>query len=209
MAGADPSIGHPMTRPTHDRTALETFTLPLPRRLVARLFSRNPLIRASDRLEALLLVLAVAVSLLTVPIAAAVGTAVHESRSRVYAEQVQTRRPVIATVVGDSHPRTNLDSPTVTVPAQWDFAGAPRTGDVAAPLGARVGDEFELWVDGRGSPVSRPMMSPRAEAVTITLAIWGAVSLSAAAAFGAARHALDRARHAKWQHDFNGLVGQP
>jgi hypothetical protein len=46
-----------------------------------------PLTRASDRLPALLLVFAVAVSLISLPIAAAVGTAVHDSRSRVYAEQ--------------------------------------------------------------------------------------------------------------------------
>ena len=83
-----------------DDGAIETFTVPLPRRLFVRLFGRNPLVRARDRVEGLIVVLAVMVSLIAVPISAAVGTAVHDSRSRAYAEQVQTRRLVTATVTG-------------------------------------------------------------------------------------------------------------
>ncbi|OBB65860.1 hypothetical protein [Mycobacterium sp. 852014-50255_SCH5639931] len=194
--------------PPDDHAVLETFTVPLPRRLFTRLLGRNPLVRASDRVEALLVVLAVAVSLFTVPVAATVGTAVHESRSRVYAEQIQTRRPVTATVVGDSHPRTDLESPTVRAPARWPVAGAERTGDVVAPLGVKIGDELEIWVDDEGSPVSRPKMSARDEAVAVAVAIWCVVSLSVAGLFAVARDALDRARYARWQHDFNSLVEQ-
>ncbi|ORB75342.1 hypothetical protein BST44_05655 [Mycobacterium scrofulaceum] len=186
---------------------METFTVPLPRTLFARLFGRNPLVRASDRLEAVLLVLAVAVSLLTVPIAAAVGTAVHESRSRAHVEWVQTRQPVSATVVGAGHPRTTLDGTTATAPARWEFAGAEHTGDVTAPLTAKVGDRVEIWVNHRGAPVSRPMVSPRDEAVGIAAAMWCAVSLSVAASFAGVRHALDGARGARWQHEFDRLVG--
>lgn len=59
-----------------DGAAMESFTVPtLPRRLSSRLFGRNPLIRASDRVEALTLVLAIAISLVAIPIGAAVGTA--------------------------------------------------------------------------------------------------------------------------------------
>ncbi|OBG74703.1 hypothetical protein A9X05_25555 [Mycobacterium sp. E3298] len=196
-----------MTTPRHDHPELETFTVPLPRGLLARLFRRSPLVRSTDRLEALLLVLAIAVSLVTVPIAAAVGTAIHEDRSRVYAEQVQTRRPATATVVGDSHPRTDLGSPTVMVPARWDFAGAERTGDIAAPLAVKVGDQIDIWVDDRGAPVTRPKMSPGDEAVAIAVAIWLAVTLPVAASVAGARYALDRIRYARWQHDFDRLVG--
>ena len=41
--------------------AMDTFTVGLPRWLVVRLFSRNPLIRISDRVEALALVLTIVV----------------------------------------------------------------------------------------------------------------------------------------------------
>jgi hypothetical protein len=58
--------------------AFETFTLRLPRWPIFGLFRRNPLLRASDRIEALVMALAVMVSLLAVQVAAAVGTAVHD-----------------------------------------------------------------------------------------------------------------------------------
>ena len=60
--------------------ALETFTVRLPRWPMFALFRRNPLLRASDRIEALVTALAVTVSLMAVPVTAAVGTAVHHSR---------------------------------------------------------------------------------------------------------------------------------
>ena len=66
--------------------ALDTFTVRLPRWRFARLFGFNPLVRVRDRVEALVVVLAVVVMLLAVPIAAAVGTAVYDSRSRQYAD---------------------------------------------------------------------------------------------------------------------------
>jgi hypothetical protein len=203
---------YPMTTPRPDHAALENFTVPLPRRLFGRLFGplfgRSPLIRASDRVEALILVLAVAVSLLTVPIAAAVGTATYDSRSRLYAEQVQSRTTVTATIVG-KHDRQNPESPTVMVPARWFAAGAERTGDVLAERPAKVGDEIEIWVDNEGSPIGQPAMTALDEAVSAALAIWCAVTLSAVAVFAAARVALDRGRYARWQEDFDRLIGRP
>lgn len=180
--------------------------MPLPRTLFTRLFGRNPLIRASDRVEALILVLAVAVSLVAVPIAATVGTAVHENRSRVYAEQAQTRRQVTATAIGDKHPRRDLDKPTVTVPARWLAAGAEHTGDVVAPLNVKIGDEVEIWVDDKGSAVGPPERTAHDEAVIFAMATWWAISLSAVALFGGARIALDRARYARWQREFDSLI---
>ena len=82
---------------------MNTFTVRLPRWPIVRLFSRNPLVRASDRIEAVVLVLAVVVSLLAAPIAAAIGTAVHDARRHVYIGQAQTRHTVAATVIDDSH----------------------------------------------------------------------------------------------------------
>ena len=67
---------------------MDTFTVRLPRwPILLRLLGRDPLVRTTDRIEALVLVLAVVVSLLAAPIAAAVGTAVYDSSRHVYAEQ--------------------------------------------------------------------------------------------------------------------------
>jgi hypothetical protein len=88
---------------------LDTFTVRLPRWPIFGLFRRNPLIRASDRFEALVMALAVMVSLLAVPVAAAVGTAVHDSRRDVYAQQHHTRHLVIATITDDTAARTSRE----------------------------------------------------------------------------------------------------
>lgn len=189
-----------------DEDAMQSFTVPLPRRLAASLFGRNPLIRGSDRVEALILVLAVAVSLLAAPIGATVGTAVHESRSRLYTEQAQVRRQVTATAIGDSHPRRDLERPTVTVPARWVVDETEHTGDVVAPLNVTPGEAVAIWIDDQGSPVRPPVRNAVDEAVAFAVATWCVVSLSAAGLFAVTRVALDRARYARWQRDFDRLV---
>lgn len=205
MSTRRPDRPGPAGFPDED-AAMESFTVPLPRRLAARLFGRNPLIRGSDRVEALMLALAVAVSLLAVPIGATVATAVHESRSRLYTEQAQVRRQVTATAIGDSHPRRDLESPTVTVPARWVVDGTEHTGDVVAPLSVKTGEAVVIWVDDQGSPVRPPVRNAVDEAVAFAVATWCVVSLSAAGLFGVTRVALDRARYARWQRDFDRLV---
>ena len=127
MTTPQPDHQRPTGHWPDEDAAMDTFTVRSPRWLVVRLFGRNPLIRISDRVEALVLVLTVVVSLLAAPIAAAVGTAVYDSRSRLYAEQAQTRRTVTATVI-DSPARSD----TITVRARWFAAGAEHTGAVKA-----------------------------------------------------------------------------
>ncbi len=194
-----------MTTPRPDE--LDTFDVParVPRPL-ARLFGRNPLVRTTDRVEALLLVLVLAISILALPVAAAVGTAVHESRARVYAEQAQTRHQVVATITGDSDGRRNLSSPNVTAPARWVVAGAEHTGMVAVQRVVKPGDRVDVWVDEQGSPVSKPMISALDEAVAAGSALWFGVVIGAATLFGLARILLDRERHAGWQRDFDRMV---
>ncbi len=57
-----------------------------PRATLLRLLGRDPLVRTTDRIEALVSVLTVVVTLLAAPIAAAIGTQVYDSRRDIYAE---------------------------------------------------------------------------------------------------------------------------
>lgn len=58
-----------------------TFTLRVPRwPALMRLRGRDPLVRSVDRIEAVIITLAVALSLFAVPIAGAVGTALFDSK---------------------------------------------------------------------------------------------------------------------------------
>ena len=109
---------------------MDTYTLRWPNQLVTWLFRWAWRLPAADGFEVLLAIWAVVV-LAGVPIAVAVGAGVHESRSRFYAEQAQTRRSVTAVVTSDKAARQELaDAQTVSVPARWVAGGVEHAGAV-------------------------------------------------------------------------------
>jgi len=69
---------------------------------VLRACGRNPLVRGIDRLELLIITVGVLVVLVAAALAGALGTAVHDARSRVYIAQAQTRHTVTARYVVDA-----------------------------------------------------------------------------------------------------------
>ena len=88
-----PHDEHGTTHWRADEAAMDTFTLRLPRwPILLRLLGRDPLVRTTDRIEALVVVLAVVVSLLAAPITAAVGP-----RSMTRADISTPSRPTPAT----------------------------------------------------------------------------------------------------------------
>jgi hypothetical protein len=190
--------------------AMETFQLSWPRPL-GRLFGRNRLIRRSDRIEALILVLAVVFSVVSVAFAAAIGTAVYDSRRQAYAEQADSRHAVTATVTetGDAQPtsRPNRQSSTDTrtVQARWFAAGAEHTGTVTAPSTAKTKDFIEIWVDQSGKHVGVPQATSHAavEAVSAAVAVWISVAAAAAVVFTGTRTVCDRFRFLGWQRDID------
>ena len=193
-----------------DEAAVDAFTLRLPRwPILLRLLGRDPLVRTTDRIEALVFVLAVVVSLLAAPITAAVGTAVYDSSRHIYAEQANTRHTVTATVTDVPVSQQILRTGTPTVPARWTAAGTEHTGTVKAPSTAKTGDTIEIWVDDNGAQVPAPTPTSRAaaEAAMGALVIWIIVAAFAAILFTVTRAACDRIRFTGWQHDFESMVG--
>ena len=155
------------------------------------------------------MVLAVVVSLLSAPIAAAVGTAVHDSSRHHYAEQAHTRHTVAATVTDVPASQQALRISTITVTARWSAAGAEHNGAVKTKPATKTGDPIEIWVDNDGAQVPAPTPTTRAavEAVTGALLIWVGVGAAAATMFAVTRAVCDRIRFTGWQHDFDSLVG--
>jgi beta-lactamase regulating signal transducer with metallopeptidase domain len=190
---------------------MDTFTVRLPRwTVLLRLAGRDPLVRTTDRIEALVLVLAVAVSLLAAPIAAAVGTAVYDSSRHIYAEQAHTRHTVAATVTDVPASQQILRTgTTTTVSARWTAAGAEHTGTVKAQSTAKAGDTLEIWVDDNGAQVPAPAPTSRAaaEAAMGALVIWICAAAIAATLLAVTRAVCDRIRFTRWQHDLDNLVG--
>jgi hypothetical protein len=172
---------HPISTHALADAALETFTVRLPRSVFG-LFRRNPVLRASDRVEALVVALAVKVSLLAVPVAAAVGTAVHDSRRDVCAAQHHTRHLVTATITDGAADNNISRTNTATMAARWSAAGAEHTGAVTAQSATKPGDHVAIWVDNNGAATDEPTPTTRAgvDAVTAALFMWAGVTAAAA-----------------------------
>jgi hypothetical protein len=189
--------------------AITTFAVRIPRwPALMWLRGRCPLVRTTDRIEALVLVLAVVISLVTLPIAGAVGTAVIDSRRDLYAEQANSRSTVVATVtdVPDSAREPRIGA--ITVPARWSAGGSDYTGTIAADSTVDIGDPVEIWVDNNGKWVPAPTSTTRAalDAVAATLLIWLCVTGAAAAVVAITRAHCTRIRYARWQHGLDNLV---
>jgi hypothetical protein len=199
---------HPISTHALADAALETFTVRLPRSVFG-LFRRNPVLRASDRVEALVVALAVKVSLLAVPVAAAVGTAVHDSRRDVCAAQHHTRHLVTATITDGAADNNISRTNTATMAARWSAAGAEHTGAVTAESATKPGDHVAIWVDNNGAATDEPTPTTRAgvDAVTAALFMWAGVTAAAAILLAATQAVCDRIRAIRWQHAIDNLIG--
>jgi hypothetical protein len=84
---------------------------------------------SSDRIEAIVVALAVAISLVAAPVAGAIGTAVHDARSQAYTEAADTRHTLIATVTTTGHTAviTHRYDIITTVHARWRVKGIEHT----------------------------------------------------------------------------------
>ena len=190
--------------------AFETFTVRLPQWPVFGLFRRNPLLRASDRVEALVVAVAVLVSLLAVPVAAAVGTAVHDSRRDVYAQQHHNRHLATATITDGTAAQNLSRTITATMAARWTAAGSERTGAVETQSATKAGDHVAIWVDDNGALTDGPTPTSRAgaDAVTAALFMWAGVTAAAAILVAGIQAVCDRVRAIRWQRALDTLVGR-
>lgn len=188
--------------------ALESFTVRLPQWPILGLFRRNPLLRTSDRIVALAKALAVMVSLLAIPVAAAVGTAVHDSQRDVYAQQHHTRHLVTATITEEPATLKISRTNTVSAAARWSAAGAEHTGAITTHSAAKPGDHVSIWVDGDGAVSEEPTSTTRAgiDAVTAFLFMWAGVTAAAALVAAGIEAACNRIRAVNWQRAIDTLV---
>ncbi len=176
----------------------------------ARLFGRSPLVRSTDRIEVLAVLLAVAAILLAIPVAGAVGTAVYSSRVTAYAAQVQARHTVTATVVEDGDTTVRPYSVNFAAHARWQDHGVTHEGTFAWDRPTKAGEQLTVWVDGTGDYAGPPPRAERAAAdgISVGAVIWLAVVTLAAATVGLVRFRLDRRRHNQWDQGLRTLVDE-
>jgi hypothetical protein len=186
---------------------METFTLALGG-WIGRAFGRNPLVRTGDRIEAMLLMLAVTAALIAAPIAGAIGTAVYDTRSHEYAEQAMSRHTVAAKAIEDSTTSVRPNSDTITVAIRWRIDGIEHTGSVALDQTVQAGDSLTIWVDRDGNYVAPPTPASQAGsyAVGIGVLTWLGAVVATVTFTALLRSRLNRLRSAKWDREFKTLA---
>jgi hypothetical protein len=175
-----------------------------------RAFGRNPLVRTSDRVEAIAVALAVVAALLAVPIAATVGTSVYAERSEVYAVQTQTRHTmhaIVARTEGKLDP-TGRHVPYTTIHARWRADGVQHTDRFIWPHAVSVGDTVEIWIDDNGIRVSAPCAPFVAtlEGACAAAILWLGVVMVVGALAAVLRWRLARMHDAHWEREIKALV---
>lgn len=169
-------------------------------------FGRNPLVRTSDRIEVTIAAMAIAAVLVAIPIGAAMATAIHDERGRVYAAEAQRHVQVSATVTqaGATLPRTNVS----VVQATWSLGGAEHVGRFQWDQPVRTGQSIDIVVDQNGQRIVPldPWWRAGLDGMIAAVTFWLAVAAAAAAAVAVARPCLRRMRYAAWDRDIASLA---
>jgi hypothetical protein len=176
---------------------------------VLRACGRNPLVRGIDRLELLIIAVGILVVLVAAALAGALGTAVHDARSRVYIAQAQTRHAVTARATEDSTLVLRVDDSTATrVNARWQVDGTEHTGSLSWDHVVKTGDPLMIWVDRNGDHVDAPVpvSQAAADAIGVAYVAWQAVVLVVAGLVCWGRWNLERRRDSAWERDIRCLI---
>jgi hypothetical protein len=176
--------------------------------LIRGLAARNPLVRASDRIEAAALLVVHIAVIFAIPVACAVGTSVYDSRIHTFAAERITIQQIETTATRESSvTRLPYDSSNLT-PLRWVFAGTPHTAVVDTPAYMKVGDRTTIWVNEAGERPHQPLTDNDAAfaAVTAAASLWIAMAAAGAAAWALLRLRLNHARYAAWDRALDDLA---
>ncbi|QSE85853.1 hypothetical protein [Rhodococcus koreensis] len=183
-----------------------------------RPWSRNHLMRPSDRLEAAMVLLTAAVVLLLIPAAAAFGTATHTRLE----QQAQALRAgvhqVPAVLLEDTYLAPASPEYTIrpagsqnTARARWTTPHGERTGAVPTDTPAQAGQTITISVDADGN-LTGPIPSGRENtvlAVTAACGLW-ALTAGAVVLLTALAHRLfTRNRLRRWAHEWRQFDTPP
>jgi hypothetical protein len=176
---------------------------------VLRACGRNPLVRASDRLELLIIALGILIGLGAAACAGALGTAVHEERSRVYIAQAQSRHTVTAKAIDNSTIVFKGDHDTATkVNARWQVDGIQHSGSFIWDDAVKANDSLTIWVDSSGDHVDAPTPTSQAgvDAVCVAYTVWLTVVLVATGLICGGHSHLERRRDSAWDREIRWLI---
>ncbi|NNH69332.1 hypothetical protein HLB23_05505 [Nocardia uniformis] len=173
--------------------------------------SANPLMRTSDRFEAVIRVLAIALAMLAVPLAGAAGTAAYTSSAERIRTDNSAKTVVTATVTGDPERKIRAEhngtEEWFEAPVRWSLEGRSAMANVSVPGSTAAGDAVPVWIGPDGTPTGAPQ-SPGAAAahgiargLLVLLAIWG----GSVAVVVFVDLLLSGRRNARWESEWRSL----
>jgi hypothetical protein len=170
-------------------------------------FGRNPLRRRVDRLEAVLLMVALTVASLVIPAAAAFGTAIRDRAEHAAAQERAHTRAVVARTLEDSDEAALL-SPGLTttrVRVGWfDASGSAREDRADVLIGTKSGSELTIWLD----PDGKVTRAPRPPSDSAALGVVAGMGMAVLAwpllivVVRLARRPLDHHRAEEWAREW-------
>lgn len=188
---------------------MQTFTVDPRRWWIGRLFTRNPLLRRSDRIEVLVVLAALVVSLAGIAVAGAVGAEIHDAERRGDVTRSQALHPRSATVLDvEVGAATNFDgAETPMVRARWAIDNGWRTESF--PWGAEVkpGDRIDIWVTDGGNRIDPPTpLRPVVDALTVAASITLLVLILSISLPALLHRRFQQARAAQWDREIGTLA---
>jgi hypothetical protein len=195
-----PHLGARLT----EEDIMQWFTVAWWRWRLAQARGRNPLVRTSDRVEVAVIALAVLVSLIVMPFAGAVGTAIHDEHAKTYAAQQHDRHQVASPADKAAAPT----GPAAVLQARWRAGDVENAGALDWTNPTKDAAGADIWVDNNGRQVGPPAASWQAgaDAVVAAAGVWLAATAVAALAVALVRRGLRHARSTAWNREIALLV---
>jgi hypothetical protein len=187
---------------------MESFAIRLTNWPVLRLFSRNPLVRGSDRVEEAVVALAVLLVVVAAACAGVLGTLAHDMEKQKYLGEAATRHTVTATALKDSTPSDSATSTLANVTARWQANGTSRADTLTWTSPVKAGEPLHIWIDSNGDIVDAPTPVTQAarDAVVIAFVAWWVAVLLIAYIAGVVRASISRVRDAQWEKGIHDLA---
>ncbi|MBJ7337057.1 hypothetical protein [Mycolicibacterium sp.] len=165
----------------------------------------NPLIRVSDRLEALAVLGVLVVALLSVPLAARAADQVYDAGMRTAAEQSHSRHSVDAMAIDGraTLPADFQGSDYVRV--QWREGTTLHTDRVVTPAPVMAGEALTIWLNDTGKVVAAPLTPEDAELSALGAGgtVWATIVACSALIAFVIRRRLDRSRLRAWERELH------
>jgi hypothetical protein len=170
---------------------------------------RGPLKRGSDRLEFAARLVLVLVVLVSVPVALAVGTVVHEHLRATAEQQADELTRVTAVALEGAEPvQEGRSSGWFRTSARWTAPDGTEVEAVVTTLrDTSAGDPLTVWTTGDGRPTATPPTSREVLRYTVVLVLvgWSWSLVAAGTGYLGLCRILDRHRDRRWTREWAAI----